>query len=56
MRRALLLCLLLPACGGPTYGPSLGAGIVIGPGGVSVVPTVSGSIGGVGVSASSVIN
>lgn len=56
MRRALLLCVVLSGCSGPSYGPSLGAGIVIGPGGVTVVPTVSGSIGGVGVSASSVIN
>ncbi len=56
MRRAFLFCLFLSACSGPTYGPGLGAGIVIGPGGVAVVPTVSGSIGGVGVSASSVLN
>ena len=52
MRRAVLLCLALAACSGP----HVGAGIVIGPGGVSVVPTVSGNIGGVGVSASSAIN
>jgi hypothetical protein len=45
------LCLLLSACSGPW----LGAGIIIGPDGVTVIPTVSGTIG-VDVTASSTIN
>lgn len=49
MRRlALLLILSLSACADPR----LNAGISIGAGGVSVTPSVSGRVGGVGVSIS----
>jgi hypothetical protein len=40
--RVLLIVLLLSACASPI----LTAGINIGPGGVSVVPAVSGKLGG----------
>jgi hypothetical protein len=47
MRRfALLLILSLSACADPR----LNAGISIGAGGVSITPSVSGRVGGVGVS------
>ncbi len=48
MRLAAVLALLaLTAC---TGGPDLGVGIGVGGGDVSVHPSVSGSVGGVGVS------
>lgn len=53
--RAALFCLALAGCATASTGPYFGAGVSIGPGGVAVAPVVSGSIGGVGVSASSVI-
>lgn len=51
MKGILLLSaiLLLGAC---NSGPNLGVGIGVGSGGVSVKPTVSGNVGGVGVSVS----
>jgi hypothetical protein len=49
MRRLCLLCLLsLTAC----TDPQLGLGISLGPNGVAVRPTVSGTVGGVGVGVS----
>lgn len=49
MKYAILAILLaLAAC----TDPALNANVSIGPGGVSVSPSVSGSVGGVGVSIS----
>ena len=49
MRRMFLLCLLsLGAC----TEPRLGFGIALGPNGVAIRPTVSGTVGGVGVGVS----
>lgn len=46
MTRVLLIsCLLLAAC----TDPRLNAGLSIGPGGVTVTPSVSGRVGGVGI-------
>lgn len=50
MRRTALIAIL--ALGACTGGPNLGVGFGLGGGGVSVHPTVSGSVGGVGVSVS----
>lgn len=47
-RLAIALLFLLPAC----ENPSLNAGIAIGSGGVSVTPSVSGRVGGLGVAVS----
>jgi hypothetical protein len=48
MRKILVLmaCALIAAC---TDRPQLGLGFNVGPGGVSVSPTVSGNVGGVNV-------
>ena len=46
--RALAALGLLPAC----ENPSLNAGISVGSGGISVTPSVSGRVGGVGVAVS----
>ncbi|MBT8424413.1 MAG: hypothetical protein HKN98_02990 [Silicimonas sp.] len=49
MRKLALVCLLfLPAC----EDPSLNVGASIGTGGVSVAPSVSGRVGGLGVAVS----
>lgn len=48
MRFAFVLLSVLAACSDP----SLNAGVSIGPGGVSVVPSLSGRVGGVGVAIS----
>jgi hypothetical protein len=48
MRRAFILSTLLLA-GCATGGPQLGLGVNVGPGGVTVSPTVRGNVGGVDV-------
>lgn len=45
---AVALLLILPACENPT----LNAGVSVGSGGLSVTPSVSGRMGGVGVAVS----
>lgn len=48
--KALPVLALLAALAGCTTGPQLNAGLSIGPGGVSVYPSVSGRVGGARVS------
>ena len=49
----LAVMVVLAAC---TGGPQLGAGIGIGRGGVSVYPSVSGNVGGVGVNVGGLVH
>lgn len=50
MKHRLILVLSLLTLAGCTSGPNMGVGIGLGGGDVSVRPSVSGSVGGIGVS------